>query len=183
MLAGPRLGDDALLAHAPREEDLPERVVDFVRAGVEQVFAFEVNFRAAELLREALREVERRGASDVVAEQAVEFGMECGIGLRLFIFRGEIEQRRHQRLRHKHAAEASEVARGVGKRRGIRHGLLHEGSRATDLAAATKRRTLSGLLAPGRSSTPESTSTPQGRATATARATLSGVSPAERMTG
>src|SRR5439155_495865 len=74
----------------------------------------------------------------------------------------ELDERRHERFGNETTAEASEVARGVGKRRGIRHGLLHEGSRATDLAAATKRRTLSGLLAPGRSSTPESTSTPQG---------------------
>ena len=33
-----------------REQDLAERVVDLVRAGVEQVFALEINLRAAELL-------------------------------------------------------------------------------------------------------------------------------------
>jgi len=39
MLAGPGLGDDPPLAHLQREPDLPQRVVQLVRAGVEQVFA------------------------------------------------------------------------------------------------------------------------------------------------
>src|SRR5437870_4793187 len=79
VLPRARLGDDALLAHAPREEDLPERVVDLVRAGVEQVLALQVNLRAPELLREAFGKIERCGPSDVVAEQAVQFGVESGI--------------------------------------------------------------------------------------------------------
>ncbi len=45
---GAGFGDDALLAHAPREQRLAERVVDLVRAGVEQVFALEVDLGAAE---------------------------------------------------------------------------------------------------------------------------------------
>src|SRR5206468_4177239 len=41
VLAGAGLGDDALLAHAEREEGLADRVVDFVRASVVEVFPFE----------------------------------------------------------------------------------------------------------------------------------------------
>ena len=63
VLAGAGLGDDALLAHALREQPLAEAVVDLVRAGVEQVFALEVDLRAAEVLGEALGEVEGRGAA------------------------------------------------------------------------------------------------------------------------
>ena len=37
VLPGPRLGDDSRLPHLPGEEDLPERVVDLVRAGVTEV--------------------------------------------------------------------------------------------------------------------------------------------------
>ena len=51
VLARAGLGDDALLAHAAREQDLTERVVDFVRAGVEQVFAFQINPGAAQFTR------------------------------------------------------------------------------------------------------------------------------------
>ena len=48
VLAGAGLGDDALLAHALGEQALAEAVVDLVRAGVEQVFALEIDLRAAE---------------------------------------------------------------------------------------------------------------------------------------
>ena len=42
VLAGARLGDDPLLAEPPREHGLAERVVQLVRAGVEQVLALQV---------------------------------------------------------------------------------------------------------------------------------------------
>jgi hypothetical protein len=48
VLARAGFRDDALFAHAHGEQRLAEAVVDFVRAGVEQVFALEVNLRAAE---------------------------------------------------------------------------------------------------------------------------------------
>ena len=54
------LGDDAGLAHALGEQHLAERVVELVRAGVEQVFALEPNLRAAER-----RESRRAGVSGV----------------------------------------------------------------------------------------------------------------------
>ena len=43
MLAGARLGDDAALAQAAGEDGLAERVVQLVRAGVEEVLALEVD--------------------------------------------------------------------------------------------------------------------------------------------
>ncbi len=47
MLSGAGLGDDAGLAHAAREQDLAEHIVDLVRAGVVQLLALEIDFRAA----------------------------------------------------------------------------------------------------------------------------------------
>jgi hypothetical protein len=47
VLARAGLGDDARLAHAAGEQRLPDGVVDLVRAGVVQVFALEVDLRAA----------------------------------------------------------------------------------------------------------------------------------------
>ena len=55
MLSRARLGDDAALAHALRQERLPQRVVDLVRAGVGQVFAFEIDLRAALAMRAVSR--------------------------------------------------------------------------------------------------------------------------------
>ena len=57
VLAGAGFGDDAGLAHAFGEQDLADGVVDFVRAGVEQVLALEINLRAAEFAREAFGKV------------------------------------------------------------------------------------------------------------------------------
>ena len=68
MLAGAGFGDDAGLAHAPGKEDLADGVVDFVGAGVEQVFALEVDFRAAEFAREAFGEVKGSGPAAKFAQ-------------------------------------------------------------------------------------------------------------------
>jgi hypothetical protein len=51
VLARPGLGDDPRLAHAPREQRLPDRVVDLVRAGVIEVLALEIDPCAADFAR------------------------------------------------------------------------------------------------------------------------------------
>ena len=61
--AGAGLGDDALLAHALGQQDLADAVVDLVRAGVVELFALEVDLRAAAVFGQALGEVQRRGAA------------------------------------------------------------------------------------------------------------------------
>ena len=76
MLPGAGLGDDAALAHAPREQRLPQRVVDLVRAGVQQVFALQPDPRAADPFAEPLGEVQRRGAPGVVVQQVGQLGLE-----------------------------------------------------------------------------------------------------------
>src|SRR5215831_19048209 len=43
MLPGTGFRDDAFFAHPPGEQSLSEAVVDFVRSGVVQIFAFEIN--------------------------------------------------------------------------------------------------------------------------------------------
>ncbi len=95
VLAGAGLGDDAVLAEPPREHHLAERVVELVRAGVEEVFALEVDPLAG---GEALRERERRRTARVRREEGVEFGAEA-----LVLARGapagvELVERRDQRL-------------------------------------------------------------------------------------
>ena len=46
--AGAGLGDDARLAHAQGQHDLAEHIVHLVRAGVIELFALEIDLRAAE---------------------------------------------------------------------------------------------------------------------------------------
>jgi hypothetical protein len=97
VLARAGLGDDARLAHALGQQRLADRVVDLVRAGVVEVLALEPDL-AAGLLAEALGQVQRRGAPDVVAQQPCEIVAE-----RLVLAGGdpgrlELGERRHQGL-------------------------------------------------------------------------------------
>ncbi len=55
MLAGAGLGDDARFAHALDEQSLAHDVVGLVGAGVVQVFALDVDLRAAEMARSGSR--------------------------------------------------------------------------------------------------------------------------------
>ena len=57
VLPGAGFGDDARLVHSYGEQSLADSVVDFVRAGVQQVFALQVDARTAEMFREALGEL------------------------------------------------------------------------------------------------------------------------------
>ena len=59
MLARAGFGDDAGAAHAFGQQDLTDAVVDLVRAGVVQLFALEIDFRAAEMRGHALGEIKR----------------------------------------------------------------------------------------------------------------------------
>ena len=66
MLPGPGLGDDARLAHAPRQQGLADAVVDLVGPGVIEVLALEEDAGPAGLLGQPFGEIERRGPADVV---------------------------------------------------------------------------------------------------------------------
>ena len=110
VLAGASLGDDAGLAHAFGQQNLAEAIVDLVRAGVIEVFALQVDLRAAKVLGQAFGEVERIGPADIILEQAVQLGVKSGIGLRLFIGAFKIKHERHQRLGDEAAAIGTEVA-------------------------------------------------------------------------
>ena len=125
VLARAGLGDDALLAHALGEQALAERVVDLVRAGVEQVFALEIDLCAAQLLGEALAEVERRGAAGVVVEQVGQLGLEGGVGFGYVVLVLQLEQRGHQRLRHVAAAVDAEAAGARLGRNGWKNDRCH----------------------------------------------------------
>ena len=59
MLARARLRDDPLLAHAFGKQDLSQAVIDLVRSGVIEFVAFEVDFRAAEMLGQSFGEIKR----------------------------------------------------------------------------------------------------------------------------
>ncbi len=119
VLARAGLGDDPRFAHALGQEDLAKGVVDLVRAGVQQVLALEVNFRAAQFFGQPLGEIERRGPArrNRAAGRRAPRQSFCpctGPG----VFGGQFVQGRHQRLGHEHAAVRAEMAGGVRLRGG-----------------------------------------------------------------
>ena len=106
VLPRARFGDDAFLAHGPRQEDLPEGVVDLVCSGVVQVFALQVE-PAAVFLAHAPGKVEGRRPPHVVFQQRVELLLE-----RLAFENGQISlpqvlHRLVENLRHVGSAEVS----------------------------------------------------------------------------
>jgi hypothetical protein len=123
VLAGAGLGDDALLAHAPRQQDLAKHVVDLVGTGVVQLVTLEVDLGAAEMVGQALGEIQGRGAA---FPQIVHLVPERGVGLGLLVFGFEVEDQRHQRLGDETPAEIAEAALLIGAGAiAVRRGVVH----------------------------------------------------------
>ena len=114
VLAGTGLGNDARLAHALGQHGLADGVVDFVRAGVVQVFALEVNLRATDFAADAGGMVDGRGAAHKVGEFGFEFRDEGGVVLVLGVGRFQFVNRVGQRLGDKTAAVDAEMAPRIG---------------------------------------------------------------------
>ena len=148
VLPGAGLGDDPRLAHALGEQRLPERVVQLVRAGVEEVLPLEVDAGPQrERLRQAVGAKERSGPAGVRAQKARQLLAVTGVRTRGRPGALELVQRRDQRFRHEAAAICAESAAAVGGcdrllREDRRH-LLHLDA---PRAARTNARTRSGSL-------------------------------------
>ncbi len=69
VLACAGFRDDARLTHLHGEQSLANGVVDFVRARVQQVFALQINARAAELGRQPRSKLQWCGAPGKIFEQ------------------------------------------------------------------------------------------------------------------
>jgi hypothetical protein len=97
------------------EHGLADAVVHLVGAGVVQVFALEVNLRAAEHFRPALGVVNRRRTADEMLQLVFVFGTKCRIGLRGGIGFLQFIERAKQGLGDKDATVGTEMALGVGE--------------------------------------------------------------------
>ena len=115
VLARAGFGDDARLAHAAGQQDLAHGVVDFVRAGVEQILALEINFRAAQFARQPFGKIKRGGPAAKLAQIIMQFPLKFRVVLRAEIFLLQLLQRMHQRFRHITSAVRAKVAVASGK--------------------------------------------------------------------
>ncbi len=115
MLASAGLGDDARLAHAARKQNLADAIVDFVRAGVIEIFALEPDLCAAQLLGPAPRMVDRTGAADEMAQLVGVFFQKAGIRAVFVVSGAQLVQGMHQRFRNEGTAELAEMPFRIGQ--------------------------------------------------------------------
>src|SRR4029079_15245166 len=108
--AGAGLGDNARLAHAPCQHDLSEHIVDLVCAGVIELLALEIDFRAAAMLGEPLGEIKRGWSADISREVAIHFLLKFWIGLGVVVRLLELADERHQRLGDEASAIEAKMA-------------------------------------------------------------------------
>ena len=76
MLPRAGLGNDALFAHELREQSLAHAVVEFMRAGVIQILALEIDLATAELARNGFAVINRRRTTLKLAANATQLADE-----------------------------------------------------------------------------------------------------------
>ena len=114
VLSRTGLRDDAVLAEPPREHRLAERVVELVRAGVQQILALQVEALAR---RKPLGARERCRPAREGAAELLELRVERLVRLRVAPACLELVERRDQRLRDVTPAVRSVEARRHSPRR------------------------------------------------------------------
>ena len=115
MLPGARLRDHALFAHVLGDQRLPDRVVDFVRAGVIQVLALEIDLRPTQLLRPAFGVIQWARPAHEMLQRPVQFPLELGVRTQMVIGRTQFGKRCHQGLGDECAAIRAKVPALVGQ--------------------------------------------------------------------
>ena len=111
VLARARFRDNARLAHLHGQQALADGVIDFMRAGVEQIFALQINAWSAEFFGEARSELQRCWTARKIFHKIVEASLKPGIRLRSFIPTFELKERHHQRFGNVAAAVGAESSR------------------------------------------------------------------------
>ena len=115
VLAGPGFGDEPGLTHPRGQQALADGVVDLVRAGVVEVFALEMDLRAAQLPAPAFGVIERAGAADVTRQVSVQFRQKFWIVAVVLPRFVQLVQRSHERFGDEATAIATEMAGGIGE--------------------------------------------------------------------
>jgi hypothetical protein len=103
VLSRPGLGNQPGFAHAPGQQTLPQGVVDFVRPGVGQVLPLDIDLRPSQLRGEMPGEIQGRGAAHVILQVPGQLPPELLVAADPPIRRLQLQQGRHQGLRHKPA--------------------------------------------------------------------------------
>ena len=100
VLACARFRDQTGLSHFFCKKRLSQHVVDLVRAGMVQILPFEIDFRAAKILRHFFRKIEPRRPSRIFVKKCCEFPVKFRIVFISVIGFFQLDHRIHQRLRN-----------------------------------------------------------------------------------
>ena len=112
VLACAGFRDDARFAHSYSEEALADGVIDFVRAGVQEIFALQINARPAELRSETSGELQRRGTAGKIFQQGFEFGLKGGVGFWLVRKRARVRRGAPSAFRERSGRRRGRSGRG-----------------------------------------------------------------------
>ena len=110
MLTSACLSDDAGLAHAPRQLDLSQAIIDLVAARMVQLVAFEIDLCAAAMLGKPLSKIERTWTACIVLGQIIKFCIKGRVLLCRLVVLLKVEDQWHQGLGNKASAENTEMA-------------------------------------------------------------------------
>ena len=119
VLACTRLGDDALLAHAPGQERLANGVVDLVGPGVVEIFTLEVDLCPTQHLRPAPRVIDRTGPPHEVLQLVAELGLKVRVVTVTLVGLAQLGERTDQRLGDEQAAIRAKMPGCIWKIIGI----------------------------------------------------------------
>ena len=113
MLPRAGLRDQPRLPHLLRQQGLAQHVVDLVGPGVVQILPFQVDLRAAQLLRQPPGVIQPGGPSGVFVQQLRELCVEGRVLLVKVIRLFQFDHRVHQRLRDILPAVDAESSRRI----------------------------------------------------------------------
>ena len=108
MLTGSGFGDDFRFTHPLRQQRLPQHLVSFMRAAVQQIFALQIQ-RGVRPGCNVLAFGQRGWTPGIVFQQVVELSLKFRIFLRTDKSFFQLAQSRHQDLWHVHAAKLTKI--------------------------------------------------------------------------
>ena len=113
VLARPGFSDHARLAHAPRQQPLPDRIVHLVGAGVTQVLALEQDL-TTQRLGQALGGGQGCRSPDLVAQQLGQLATERNVGAGGGVGGLELDEGTVERLWNEAPSVGPESTRRIG---------------------------------------------------------------------
>ena len=115
VLARAGLGDDALFPQPLGQKDLPERVVDFVGAGVAEVLALQIDPGPAQALGQIFGEKKRGRPSGEFCQKVVQLFLKRRVPMEAPEGRFQFFQGRHEGFGNEPPAVVAEVPAAVGE--------------------------------------------------------------------